>query len=285
MHSTTHQAHLITVVHVNSKHYHPFGCPAFVLENELQGNKPFHKWKERAKVGIYLGKSPQHGRNVALILDRTTGLVSPQFHVQFDSSFSVTQQDRFNSQWQIKAGLAAEKGKRGVPKTPPMETAQANPPINKEAVPTPEGVPLNKRVRFATTSTMSNKRPKTQSENPGLSQPRDEPAAAPTPTGNPTSKPSEMEQAEPKTSKVQASETTSTASQPSDQPLTQPALIEAATLEICSNNNHNDEYVEGEIFCFTTLCPDGENPIENNDPLCMCTRQQRTPTHCTTMKQ
>ena len=256
-----------TVVHVNSKHYHPFGCPAFVLENELQGNKPFHKWKERAKVGIYLGKSPQHGRNVALILDRTTGLVSPQFHVQFDSSFSVTQQDRFNSQWQIKAGLAAEKGKRGVPKTPPKETAQANPPINKEAVPTPEGVPLNKRVRFATTSTMSNKRPKTQSENPGLSQPRDEPAAAPTPTGNPTSKPSEMEQAEPKILKVQASETTSTASQPSDQPLTQPALIEAATLEICSNNNHNDEYVEGEIFCFTTLCPDGENPIENNDPL------------------
>ena len=31
--------------------------------------------------GIYLGKSPQHGRNDALILDGTTGLVSRQFHV------------------------------------------------------------------------------------------------------------------------------------------------------------------------------------------------------------
>ena len=74
-------------------HYHPFRCPAFILEIELQGNKPVHKWKERAKVGIYLGKSPQHEQNIALILDQTTGLVSLQFHVQFDNSFSITQKD------------------------------------------------------------------------------------------------------------------------------------------------------------------------------------------------
>ena len=31
------------------------------------------KWKERAKVGMCLGRSPQHNRNVALVLDRKTG--------------------------------------------------------------------------------------------------------------------------------------------------------------------------------------------------------------------
>ena len=66
----------------NTKHWHPFRCPVFVLDNALQGGRGiFHKWKQRSKVGIYLGRSPQHGRNVALVLDRMTGLVSPQFHV------------------------------------------------------------------------------------------------------------------------------------------------------------------------------------------------------------
>ena len=73
----------------NPKHWKPFGCPVYVLNDELQAKRPFHKWKQRAKAGIYLGKSPHHARNVALILDRETGLVSPQFHVTFDPSFDT----------------------------------------------------------------------------------------------------------------------------------------------------------------------------------------------------
>jgi hypothetical protein len=32
----------------NPKHWRPFGCPTYVLDNELQGRKPFHKWRQRS---------------------------------------------------------------------------------------------------------------------------------------------------------------------------------------------------------------------------------------------
>ena len=92
-------------VATNPKHFQTFGCPTYVLNNTLQQNAPFNKWRERSKVGIYLGKSPAHSNNVALVLDRRTGLVSPQFHVRFDPSFHSVMQDEFDSQWQNKAGF------------------------------------------------------------------------------------------------------------------------------------------------------------------------------------
>ncbi|GFH52929.1 hypothetical protein CTEN210_09405 [Chaetoceros tenuissimus] len=108
-----------TKVNVNPKHFKPFGCPVYILENELQQNKPYHKWKQRSKVGIYLGKSEQHGRNVSLVLNRTTGLVSPAFHVKHDSSFHSVKQDHFDSLWQIKAGLV-----KATPTPPPTIETQ-----------------------------------------------------------------------------------------------------------------------------------------------------------------
>lgn len=92
-------------VQVNPKHWHTFGCPVYVLDNELQTGKPYHKWKERAHVGIYLGRSPHHARNVALVLDRNTGLVSPQFHVAFDSAFDSVRSMDLSSSWQLRAGF------------------------------------------------------------------------------------------------------------------------------------------------------------------------------------
>ena len=94
-----------TQVQPNAKHWQTFGCPIYVLDKALQTNAPFHKWRRRSKVGIYLGRSPQHARNVALVLDRTTGLVSPQFHVSFDSNFTTVEQDDHDRTWQLKAGL------------------------------------------------------------------------------------------------------------------------------------------------------------------------------------
>ena len=94
-------------VTTNSKHWKPFGCPVYVLESALQEGGIHHKWKERAKVGIYLGRSPQHARNVALVLDRVTGLVSPQFHITFDPSFHTVKQDDFDAMWQVKAGFVS----------------------------------------------------------------------------------------------------------------------------------------------------------------------------------
>jgi hypothetical protein len=56
---TAHQIFLNTSVQINPKHWKPFGCPVYVLDKGLQaGQGIFHKWKQRAKVGIYLGRSP-----------------------------------------------------------------------------------------------------------------------------------------------------------------------------------------------------------------------------------
>jgi hypothetical protein len=99
-----------TNVQPNPKHWKPFGCPVYVLDSALQsGRGIFHKWKARSKVGIYLGRSPQHARSIALVLDRDTALVSPQFHVVFDPSFHTCKQDEFDSRWQLKAGFIAQR--------------------------------------------------------------------------------------------------------------------------------------------------------------------------------
>jgi len=92
-------------VATNPKHWKPFGCPTYVLANELQGNRPFHKWSQRSKAGVYLGRSPQHGRNVALVMDRDTALVSPQFHVAFDATFDTVKTIKTRSSWQLRAGF------------------------------------------------------------------------------------------------------------------------------------------------------------------------------------
>ena len=70
--------------------FHTFGCPCYVLDSRLQTNpKGVPKWDPRARLGIYLGKSPAHAGNVALALNPKTGLVSPQYHVLFDDDFTT----------------------------------------------------------------------------------------------------------------------------------------------------------------------------------------------------
>ena len=71
-----------------------------MLDEQLQSGRPYQKWRQRAHVGIYLGQSPLHNRNVALVLRRNTGHVSPQFHVKFDPSFHTVQQDKLDCMWQ-----------------------------------------------------------------------------------------------------------------------------------------------------------------------------------------
>ena len=62
----------------------------YVLSEHLQSQPAImDKWTERARVGVYLGCSPQHVRSVALVLNLQTGHVSPQFHVRYDPTFST----------------------------------------------------------------------------------------------------------------------------------------------------------------------------------------------------
>ena len=89
-----------TEVQDNIKHWKPFGCPTFVLTPSLRAPQRIHqKWKHRSELGIYLGPSPVHHRNVALILNPATGLVSPKFHVRFDPEFTTAPDLKNKSIW------------------------------------------------------------------------------------------------------------------------------------------------------------------------------------------
>ena len=60
------------------KSFHTFGCPCYVLDNRLQsGLSMIPKWEPRARMGIYVGRSPAHASSVGLILNPRTGHVSP----------------------------------------------------------------------------------------------------------------------------------------------------------------------------------------------------------------
>jgi hypothetical protein len=77
-------------INQNIKNEHTLFCPVFVLNTKLQsGVGGIPKWNLRANTGIYLGHSPDHASNVALVLNLASGLVSPQYHVVFDDEFST----------------------------------------------------------------------------------------------------------------------------------------------------------------------------------------------------
>jgi hypothetical protein len=86
--------------------YHHFGCPVYVLKGPLQQGQKIRKWDDRARIGVYLGQSPQHARSVALVLSLSTGNVSPQYHVQFDDLFETVTKENTQylpkSEWQYK---------------------------------------------------------------------------------------------------------------------------------------------------------------------------------------
>ncbi len=75
-------------------HFHTFGCPTYCLDTNLQaGNPQPNKWMDRSRLGIYLGASQEHATSVSLVLNPNTGLVSPQFHIIHDDSFSSVNND------------------------------------------------------------------------------------------------------------------------------------------------------------------------------------------------
>ena len=47
------------------------------------------RWDPRCHRGVYLGRSPNHAENVALVLNLRTGHITAQFHVVFDDNFET----------------------------------------------------------------------------------------------------------------------------------------------------------------------------------------------------
>jgi hypothetical protein len=73
----------------NMKHHHAFGCPVFAPENDLASGSSILHWSPCAHLGINLGSSPSHARNIYLVLNLHTGCISPQYHCQFDDFFEA----------------------------------------------------------------------------------------------------------------------------------------------------------------------------------------------------
>ena len=72
--------------------------------------KIYHKWKTRSKVGVYLGRSPLHNHDVALVFNRDFGLVRPQFHVRYDPLFTTTKDFDLSPLWQVRADFFRQAG-------------------------------------------------------------------------------------------------------------------------------------------------------------------------------
>jgi hypothetical protein len=69
---------------------HVWGCPTYVLEPKLQkGGVKIPKWAPRSRQAIFVGFSKLHSSLAGLVLNRTTGSITCQFHLLFDDMFST----------------------------------------------------------------------------------------------------------------------------------------------------------------------------------------------------
>jgi hypothetical protein len=80
-----------------------------VFRSDLQSGQPYHKWKNRSRLGKTVGKSPHYRCSLALVLSLETGLVCSQFNVAFDPNFHAVGKIATKLRWQNKAGLVTQR--------------------------------------------------------------------------------------------------------------------------------------------------------------------------------
>ena len=101
-------------VGVRMRDQHTFACPVFALQNNLAAGNTMPQWSPRARLGLNLGPSPFHARNVYLVLNLTTGLVSPQYHCRFDDFFETVRLNGpdviTSANWKHLAGFSRTDG-------------------------------------------------------------------------------------------------------------------------------------------------------------------------------
>ena len=140
-----------TKVRFNPNHWAHFGCPVYVLDKDLQQpGKKIGKWEYRARVGCYLGQSPQHARTVALVLSLQTGLVSPQFHVTLDPTFQTMRRSfgatPLQSKWMAKCHFVKDVEEQT------SEDKSSDKPKSSETAVTNEQGSAKRQAREATES-------------------------------------------------------------------------------------------------------------------------------------
>jgi hypothetical protein len=62
--------------YIDIAQFHPFGCPVYVLDAQLQNGNKMPCWEPRSRIGVNLGHSPHHAQSVALVLNLSAGHVS-----------------------------------------------------------------------------------------------------------------------------------------------------------------------------------------------------------------
>ena len=70
-------------------HCKVFGCPVYVLDAKLQDGKKTPTWNPRARMGQFLGFSPDHSSLVGLVRNLCTEHMSPQWHLVYDKHFKT----------------------------------------------------------------------------------------------------------------------------------------------------------------------------------------------------
>ena len=68
---------------------HVWGCPVYVLDKRTADGIKIPKWAPRSNRYIYMGVSDKHSSTVPLVLNPSTGVISPQFHVVVDEWFAT----------------------------------------------------------------------------------------------------------------------------------------------------------------------------------------------------
>lgn len=263
-------------VNFNMNHWRTWGCPTYQLETNLQTSGIHGKWKERSKVGIYLGRSPLHARNVALVLSLETGLVSPQFHVQFDSAFNTVEQEprRWKSLWQKKAGFGDQgkvnrstKRKQGSDKTsskrsrisPPARTSTSGGSRAPEGAPPGEDSAVNLQGVASPTGSSGSYQRQADEQSRQPNQPAN--------SAQGSSSNADSEQLPSQNGRAQSQQN---AGPPAHQdrgaesnPVQRVEELLLAELAVATSNG-----VEGEIFVLESLFPDhAQSMEEENHPL------------------
>ena len=72
---------------------HVWGCPTYVLDKKISDGHKIPRWKPRSTRCVYLGCAPSYASSVPLVLNPSTGSITPQFHVVFDDSFHTVDSD------------------------------------------------------------------------------------------------------------------------------------------------------------------------------------------------
>ena len=68
---------------------HVWGCPVYVLDKSMGDGKKLPRWQPRSNRCILMGLSTRHATTVPLVLNPSTGYITPQYHVVFDDWFTT----------------------------------------------------------------------------------------------------------------------------------------------------------------------------------------------------